>query len=241
MTLFIHGRLGHFFMNEAGADGADAGGGAPAADAAPAAAPAASAEPSSILGIEQQPANADGEQDQAEKPAGAPEAYEEFSMPEGIQLDDKVMPQVQALFKDLGLPQEKAQDVLNKLLEIDQARQPAELTAEEQQAQVEQQNQLMTQQITKLNQDWGNLCKNLPDLGGQNFEASLKTTQNVMAKFASPELREMLNYSALGSHPEFFKFIHSIGASMSEDSMVHGGERSNGSRSLAEQLWPTQQ
>lgn len=242
MTIFIHGRLGHFFMNEAGADGADAGGGAPAAEAAPAPAPEASAEPSSVLGGEQQPAKADGEQEQqAEKPAGAPEAYEAFTMPEGVELDEKVLPQVQELFKDLGLPQEKAQEVLNKLLEIDQARQPAELTAEEQQAQQEQQHQLMSQQITKLNQDWGNLCKNLPDIGGQNFESSLKTTQNVMAKFASPELRELLNYSALGSHPEFFKFIHAIGSSMSEDSMVHGGERSTGSKSLAEQLWPQQQ
>lgn len=162
-------------------------------------------------------------------------------MPEGVELDDKVMPQVQALFKDLGLPQEKAQEVLNALLEIDKARQPGEPTPEQVAEQQKAQHEAMNEQVVKLNQDWGNLCKQLPDIGGEKFEASLKTTQNVMAKFASPELRELLNYSALGSHPEFFKFIHAIGSSISEDTMVHGGEKSTGPKPPEAVLWPTMQ
>jgi len=239
MNLFIHGRLGHFFMNEAPADGCD-GGGAPAS--APAAEAAPAAEPASLMGgdapVAEKPADAPAE---PEKPAGAPEAYEAFTLPEGEALDEAVLPQVQDLFKELGLPQEKAQEVLNKLLEIDKARQPAELTAEQVAEQEKQQHEAMNAQIVNLNKDWGNLCKQLPDIGGQNFEASLKTTQNVMAKFASPELRELLNYSALGSHPEFFKFIHAIGSSISEDTMVHGGERSTGPKSPEAVLWPTMQ
>lgn len=239
MNLFIHGRLGHFFMNEAGAEGGD-GGGAPAA--APAADAAPSAEPSSLMGGDvpaaEKPADSPAE---PEKPAGAPDAYEAFTLPDGETLDEAVLPQVQSLFKDLGLPQEKAQEVLNKLLEIDKARQPAELTAEQVAEQEKQQHEAMTAQIVNLNKDWGNLCKQLPEIGGQNFEASLKVTQNVMAKFASPELRELLNYSALGSHPEFFKFIHAIGSSISEDTMVHGGERSTGPKPPEAVLWPTMQ
>jgi hypothetical protein len=241
MNLFIHGRLGHFFMNEAGADGGD-GGSAAAATGGDA---QASAEPSSMLGGGEQQASTEqqqeGQQQQQEKPAGAPEAYEAFTLPDGETLDEAVLPQVQSLFKDLGLPQEKAQEVLNKLLEIDKARQPAELTAEQVAEQQKQQHEAMNAQIVNLNKDWGNLCKQLPEIGGQNFEASLKTTQNVMAKFASPELRELLNYSALGSHPEFFKFIHAIGSSISEDTMVHGGERSTGPKPPEAVLWPTMQ
>jgi hypothetical protein len=229
--------LGRLYLNEASPDGGD--GGAPAAapatpaDAAPATAtaPAAAdahtapaAEAGSLLGDLAAPA-ADGE-----KPAGevaAPEAYK-FTLPEGVELDEAVMPQVQELFKKLGLPQDKAQETMEALLAIDQARQP---TAE----QVEQQQ---VEQITSLNKTWADECAKLPDIGGENFQKSLEVTSRVMVKFATPELRQMLNQTALGSNPEFFKFIHAIGGAMSQDTMEHGGNASKGPRSVEERLWP---
>lgn len=59
-----------------------------------------------------------------------------------------------------------------------------------------------------------------------------------MVKLATPELRGFLNNSALGSNPEFFKFIHAIGSAMKDDTMEHGGEPSKGPLSLEQRLWP---
>lgn len=237
MSLFVHARLGHFLQNEAPAAEAPApaasGTPAPAADA-PAAAPA---EGGSLLGDlaggdkpaeDGAPADAD-----AAKPAdapAAPEAYE-FKMPEGEELDEAAAPMVQELFKELGLPQEKAQEVLNKLLEIDKARQPSP----------EQIQQHYEQQAAALNQQWADEVRKLPDLGGDKFNQTLETCSKVMVKFATPELRNFLTYSALGSNPEFVKFVHAIGSAMSSDTMEHGGTATKGQRSIEDRLWPATQ
>lgn len=244
MSAFVHGRLGHYLMNEAGADGGDAGGGAaaPAADGAQAAPPAAApAQSGSLLGDMAKPADggeqpaadggdgkpAEGEQDPASQ---VPESYQ-FTMPEGEELDEAAAPLVQELFKDLGLPQEKAQEVLNKLLEIDKARQPTQ----------EQIQQHYEQQAADLNKSWADECRKLPDIGGDNFEKTLETCSKVMVKFASPELRNFLTYSALGSNPEFVKFVHAIGSAMSQDTLEHGGDAGKGPRSIEQKLWPALQ
>lgn len=226
-------------MDEVATDaGAAAGAAAPAAtDTAASAAPAATdtpAEASSLLGDLAKPADAakpEGEADAA-KPADAPAVPEEykFTMPEGVELDDKALPMVQDLFKELGLPQDKAQEVLTKLLEIDQARQPSP----------EQIQQQYEEQAAGLNKTWGEECRKLEGLGGENFNKSLETCSQVMVKFASPELRNFLTYSALGSNPEFFKFVHAIGSAMSQDTMEHGGAVSKGQRSIEQRLWPEQ-
>lgn len=230
--------LGLVLMEEAGADGAPAGGApaaapvaAPAAPAAAAveAAPAAPAEAGSLLGDLAKPEGDAKPADPAAQPdaPAVPEAYE-FKLPDGVELDDTVLPKVQELFKDLGLPQDKAQAVMEKLLEIDQARQPTP----------EQIQQHYENQAQELNKQWGAECAKLPELGGENFNKSLEMASKVMVKFGTPELRNFLTYSALGSNPEFFKFIHSIGSAMSQDTLEHGGAVSNGPLSIEKRLWP---
>lgn len=226
-------------MDEAGGDAGTPGGAAPAAapaTEAPAAAPAAApapAEAGSLLGDMTKPAGegekpADGTEPAKEEAAPVvPEAYE-FKLPEGVELDEKALPMVQDLFKELGLPQDKAQQVLDKLMEIDQARQPSP----------EQIQQQYEEQAADLNKNWADECRKLPELGGENFNKSLETCSQVMVKFASPELRNFLTYSALGSNPEFFKFIHSIGSAMSQDTLEHGGAAGKGPRSIEDRLWP---
>lgn len=232
--------LGLLPMNEAGADGGDAGG-APAADvpaaaaapvADPAAAPAPAADGGSLLGDlakpeGDKPADAAKPEGDQPKPADVPEAYE-FKLPDGDELDENAAPLVQDLFKELGLPQDKAQAVLEKLLEIDKARQPS----------AEQIEQMQVEAIQNLNKQWADECAKLPDIGGENFQKSLEVTSKVMVQFATPELRDMLNRSALGSNPEFFKFIHAIGSAMSQDTLEHGGDAGKGPRSIESKLWP---
>ena len=236
MSYLMMKMLGLLPMDEAGGDAGDPGGAAPAssADAAPAAVPTAGpAEPGSLLGDLTKPAG-EGEKpaDGAEPPKAddapvVPEAYE-FKLPDGMELDEKAAPMVQDLFKELGLPQDKAQQALERLLEIDQARQ---LSPEQVQQQYEE-------QAADLNKNWADECRKLPEIGGENFNKSLETCSQVMVKFASPELRNFLTYSALGSNPEFFKFIHSIGSAMSQDTLEHGGAAGKGPRSIEDRLWP---
>jgi len=223
-------------MNEAPADGGGAGSAAPAA--APVAAPeAAPAITGSLLGGDVAPpaeaAPADPAQpadkpDDAPKAEGAPEQYETFAVPEGLELSEDVLPDVHEAFREAGLSQEKAQALFNKLLDVQNklAGTP------------EQHMQQMEQQIGALNADWGKQCKELPEIGGQNFEQSLALTHKVMSVVGTPELRELLTYSGLGSHPVMFKAFVAIGKAMSEDTFVQGGEPGPGPRSIEQRLWP---
>lgn len=224
-------------MEEAG--GADLG----SAPAAPAAAQPAT--PTSLLGSEPAPAPAADKapadpaataEADAAKPAddakpeevpGAPEAYEPFTLPEGVAIDEAVMPDVHALFKELGLPQDKAGEVLGKLLAIQ----------EKLNGTPEQQQEAMHQQVSELNAGLAEQCKALPGIGGENFNQSLETASKVMLAFGTPELRDLVTYTAVGSHPEFFKFIHAIGSKMSPDVFEHGGESAKTSQRPADVMF----
>lgn len=232
MNIFIHGRLRHYLQEEAQADGGQ-GDGAPPADAPPSApdtatpavdTPPASVEASSLLGDVKGDASPSDEKpkdgDDAEKPKtdekqeGAPDVYEEFKAPDGIELDPEVMPEVHEIFKELGLSQEQAQKTFEKFLDIQQklAGTP------------EQQMQQAENQIVALNTKLAEECRNLPDIGGEKFAESLATASKVMQTFGSPEFKQLIAYTGVGSHPEFFKMMVAIGSKMSPDNFVQGGE-----------------
>lgn len=232
MSMFIHGRLGHFLQDE-NVDTAGGGGTDPApTDAAPAVTTDAPAnvEGSSLLGEVKTDEKVDlaptgekaddkaddaGKKDDADKKDDVvPEVYEEFKAPDGIELDPEVMPEVHEIFKELGLSQEKAQEVFEKFLGIQQklAGTP------------EQQMQAAEEQIVSLNTRLAEECRNLPDIGGEKFAESLATASKVMQQFGTPEMRSLIAYTGVGSHPEFFKMMVAIGSKMSPDNFVQGGD-----------------
>lgn len=218
MNLFIHGRLGHFLMNEAGADGGQGGG---------AAAAATSAEPqSNILGGDQgaqgqqqqqagdanqqtqegqqQSQKQEGEGEQAQKPV-VPETYTFKDLPEGYAMSDQQLAEVSPLFKELGLTQEQA----DKLVAFDAKR---ALAAE--QAGLEQRQGLVTGWEKSLRED--------ATFGGANFDANVGVAQKALAQFGTPELSTMLKESGLGSHPEVVRLFHRIGQQLAEG-QLHSG------------------
>lgn len=229
MNIFIHGRLGHFLMNEAGADGGQGGG---------AAAATTSAEPqSNILGGEQgaqgqqqqqagdanqqtqegqqQGEKKEGEGEQAQKPV-VPEAYAFKDLPEGYAMTDEQLAEVSPLFKELGLTQEQA----NKLVAFDAKR---ALAAE--QAGLEQRQGLVTGWEKSLREDAA--------FGGANFDANVGVAQKALAQFGTPELSTMLKESGLGSHPEVVRLFHRIGQQLAEG-QLHSGSGNNTRKSDAE-------
>ena len=229
MNLFIHGRLGHFLMNEAGADGGQGGG---------AAAATTSVEPqSNILGGDQgaqgqqqqqagdsaqqaqegqqQGQKQEGEGEQSQKPV-VPETYAFNDLPEGYAMTDEQLAEVSPLFKDLGLTQEQA----DKLVAFDAKR---ALAAEK--AGLEQRQGLVTGWEKSLRED--------ATFGGANFDANVGVAQKALAQFGTPELSTMLKESGLGSHPEVVRLFHRIGQQLAEG-QLHSGSGNNTRKSNEE-------
>lgn len=212
---------------EAPAPGADAG--APAADQAPqtGAEQPSGTEGANAEGNDGQPAEGeageegDGEgkkPEEQKKPEGAPEAYE-FKAPEGSELDKAAVEQFEPIARELNLSQEQAQ----KLVDLYGAKVMPQL--------MKQQADTWQKQVA----DWGTATKEDKEIGGEKFEANLTRAKQAMDKFATPQLREFLETSGMGNHPELIRVFVKVGAAMSEDSLVTSNEK--GQRSAADVLY----
>lgn len=164
--------------------------------------------------------NQDGEQQKTEKEQkqeGAPEKYE-FQAGEGVELDAEALKDFEPVARELNLTNEQAQklvDAYPKILAGVQQRQ-----ADAWQAQTE---------------EWAATVKADKEIGGDKLTANLGVAQRALDTFGTPELKEYLNGTGLGNHPELVKAFVKVGKAMSEDGVVTGKE--SGQRSAAEVLY----
>ncbi len=200
MSLFVHGRLGHFLMNEASTDGSQSGTATTTASGTESATSEAQAS--------QQQAAEQGQQQQAQaqqqeqKPA-VPDAYKFESLPEGYDFSAEAQAEWSGVFKELGLTQEQA----SKLVEMDAKRQASGAQASEQAA-IEFRNQQVSKWESELKQDAA--------FGGANFEANVTVAKQFLADYGTPELSAFLAESGLGSHPEVVRLFHKAGKELGE-------------------------
>ncbi len=167
-------------------------------------------------GEEQKP---DGEKKQEEKkPEGAPEKYE-FKTTEGQELDTAALEQFEPIARELNLTNEQAQKMVDlygtQILPM----------VQKQQAEAWQ----------KTTEQWAADVKADKEIGGDKLTANIGVAQRALETFGTPDLKEYLNASGLGNHPELIKVFVKVGKAMSEDGMVTGKE--SGQRTAAEVLY----
>lgn len=226
--------MGHVLMNEAPADGAPAGGAPATPAAAPAAAPAtdstlltppatpAATDPKPESGDPAKPADPAKPEDAKPKeegkdtPQGAPEAYTDFTLPEGMNMDADVLGEFTGLAKELNIPQAAAQKLIDLQAKI------ANKQAEGYQS-----------AVTKQKDEWAAAVKNDPELGGENYDKSVASAVKVIQAFGDNGLRDLLNNSGLGNHPALFKFCHKVSQAISEDKFVLPGNQQDAPKEMS--------
>lgn len=165
-------------------------------------------EASSLLTADPAPAEGDQGQDEPEAPEapeGAPEAYEDFTVVEGVQLHQPTLEKFKALAKDANLPQGKAQQFVDAAVEL-QAAWLGEITAA-QEAAVEA---------------WKQELQTDPEIGGDKLAPSLAVAKKALDLVRDvPGLTELLNEGGLGNHPAVVKAFHKLGSLLSEDTFVN--------------------
>ncbi len=159
--------------------------------------------------------------DADEGAAGAPEAYADFSLPEGMELDSTVLEQAVPVFKELGLSQDQAQ----KLIDFEAQRVQAS-----QDAQVESFNQ--------LKQDWLTQAKSDDEIGGEKFDENVADAKSFIDAFGTPELKTLLNEYGVGNHPEIIRAFARAGKLVKEDSPGNGGQAPGQKQDRADILYP---
>lgn len=161
-------------------------------------------------------ANPDGTQNKDGAGTKAPDSYE-FTMPDGVQLDTAAADEFKGIAKEYGLTQEQAQKV-------------ADIGAK----MVQRQAEAHVSQV----QAWVDAVKTDKDIGGDKLNENLAIARKTIDTFGSPELKEVLNVTGLGNHPEIVKLAYKIGKAISDDGFVRGGNTSS-PKSAAEIMYPS--
>ncbi len=159
----------------------------------------------------------------AEAAEHAPEAYEEFKVPEGTEVDAGVLEEFQTLAKEFDLSQEKAQ----KLIDLQAS------FIEKVHAGIEERNLKVWE---KMRGDWLVDAKKDKGIGGQEFAANVDLAKRALSQFGTPELVELFETFGFGNHPEIIRFTSRVGAALGEDTIKSGGN-SNVAKSLADRIY----
>lgn len=156
-----------------------------------------------------------------DKPEGAPENYEDFTLPEGVVVNESLMSDFQGVAKDLNLTQEQAQ----KLVDL----QTREIAKSAEAAQERWDN---------LKTEWADTAKSDEEFGGQNFDANVGLAKQALDQFGTPELKEALEVTGTGSHPEIIRFFYRVGKTLQEAKMLTGSAPTQ-QKTAAEKIFTT--
>ncbi len=140
---------------------------------------------------------------------GAPEKYEfNRQVTDAPQeLDPDVITAFGDVAKDLDLPQDAAQKVLDKMAPVIQAKQ--------------------AKVLEQVRTDWANESQSDEEFGGEALSANLDVAKTALDTFGSDSLKSLLQETGFGNHPEIIRFMYRAGKAISEDSYVGNSQGAN--------------
>lgn len=182
---------------------------------------------------EAKPATATSLLNEAPTPAGAPDTYANWNLPEGWTLDEGVKTQVNDLFKELNLSQEGGQKALDFYIKQteDAAQQPYKL-------------------YEAMRQGWRDEISRDPVIGGKldQVKQTVGRALNVLGdtKLAQ-SFREAMDLTGAGDNPAFIRVLYALAQRVTESSHVvgngpaptgQGNRPSTGRPSMAQAMYP---
>jgi hypothetical protein len=135
-----------------------------------------------------------------------PETYEDFTLPEGIVMDEAKLGLANEVFKELNLTQVQAQ----KLIDL-QTGMTSDL--------VEQQAEAFSQ----LKNTWLNDAQKDKEIGGDKFDENVAVAQKAMAVYGTEEFKKLMEDYGVGNNPEMLRFLYRVGQPLMDDNPGNGG------------------
>jgi hypothetical protein len=146
-----------------------------------------------------------GDPASGDEPTGAPEAYVDFTLPEGLELE----PEATSAFKEAAKADNLSQAQAQKYVDMASGLVKKTLDGFQEQH---------TQRVAQ----WGEQAKADPVVGGRDYEANVQVALSAVTKFGDPELKQAFEEYGLGNHPAFVRAFYRIGKAMGESGFVHG-------------------
>lgn len=157
--------------------------------------------------------------DDKSKPEGAPEKYD-FQAPEGVDLDTDLVGEFEAMAREDNLSQERAQRYVDIAAKI------------------------VTKQFEALqavHTQWAEESRTDKEFGGDALEANLGIAKKAMLAFGGDAMRQLLDHTGYGNHPEVIRAWWKVGKAMSDDGLIRGnGAPAKGQKSTADVFYGSQ-
>lgn len=143
--------------------------------------------------------------DKDEKSEGAPEKYETFKVPDGMEIDEAKAEAFGEVARDLNLTQEGAQ----KLVDMYAAEKLKDTEA-------------ALEEYDNLLAGWRKATKDDPEIGGAKLTVALSDCKLFVDTFGgkASKFKEALDATGVGNHPEFVRVFSKVGALLREDKIV---------------------
>ena len=150
--------------------------------------------------------------------------YNDFTLAEGLAVDDEILKETQEVFKKLGLSQEQAQglvDLQNKLVKKQDTSMMKSIETE----------------TTKLIDKWENEVRNDAELGGADLAEKMAIARFAAKKLGSEDALQVLSEAKLGSNPAILRLLYRAGKALGEGSYIEGKQSSSSERILTDILY----
>lgn len=148
--------------------------------------------------------------------------YKEFTLPEGMTVDEPGMKAATDLFKEARLPQEQAQKFIDLAVGREKAAAEASVKA-----------------YVELQNKWVSEIKADPEIGGDRLDATMASCARAIDRLAVPGLKDALNMTGAGNHPAIVKAFNRLGQLLSEDRFRPGnGAPPAATQTPADKLYP---
>lgn len=134
-----------------------------------------------------------------------------LTMPDGVEIDAELAAALGPDFKELGLTNGQAQKLVDKYIEVQTKR-----------------GETRAKEWGETVQKWADDAKADKEIGGDKFDTTVKNAQRFLNTHATQELRDYLNASGGGNHPELIRVFAKAGELIREDNPATGGVEGRG-------------
>ena len=162
----------------------------------------------------------EAEDAKSDKADGAPAEYADFTVPEGMELDKEAAEAFSPVAKELNLTQEQAQSLVN-------------LQSEQVQKMAKAQEETWAETTTKWRED----AKSDKEFGGEAFDENVGKAKHALDEIGTPELRDLLDVTGTGNHPEVIRLLVKVDKLIGEDKIHLGGTSGEGPKDLSKVLY----
>lgn len=145
-----------------------------------------------------------------DKEGEAPKDYE-LALPKDSMLTDDQFDKISSFAKEKGLSKEQAQSLVDR-----ESKQISDYYA----------------QHAERVSGWKKAIETDKELGGEKYKESVEFAHRALDRYGSQSLKDELEKTGLGNHPEMVRVFARIGRQMSEDSLVVPGTKSGQKKSI---------